>query len=300
MRIEEVGGTTGFATFRCLGNMYSVLSLGLYNWTMWDSLWTHLLWYTFLPFCHMAAFLTQKTFFQRHKLEPYPRTDFTFQLLHFRITNYSYNRRNLRNELLDAGRTVPFYRGKTKQSLESKNLIQMSDLAQSAEWVFGPGGLPNLKVFAFGDFTMDSRSNWAQLLPYRRDPEDAEDFSANTEDESSGDEKRRKTKNRKVDQKSSEDDTRQRNKKRKFDEEVSDDDKRQKTKKRKMEGSSGDSSSRDDTSSEDSSSQDGTSSDDTTLNRAGLRSVGVGNAEKTAPLAMMVILFNINQKIKQA
>lgn len=185
----------------------------------------------------MAAFLTQRTFFQRHKLEPYPRIDFTFQLLHFRTTRNSYNRRNLRNELLDAGRTVPFYRGKTKQSLD------MSDIAQFAEWAFGPDGLPNLKVIAFGDFTMDSRSYWTQLLLCRRDPEDAEDFSSSTErngsrkvketrgtinkrrvdgnsseDESSEDgssedeifedEKRRNTKNRKVDQKSAEDDTR--------------------------------------------------------------------------------------------
>jgi hypothetical protein len=100
----------------------------------------------FLLFDHIAAFLKQKFLFQRQQLEPYSRTDFTFKILHLRINGHSCTRRNLRHELLDAGRTVPFYRGKVKQRLDSKKLIQMSELAQFAEWAFGPDGLPNLKV----------------------------------------------------------------------------------------------------------------------------------------------------------
>jgi hypothetical protein len=52
---------------------------------------------------------------------------------------------------------------------DCKNYFCMTCLLQFAEWAFGPGGLPNLMVIAFGDFTHGERFKSTQIV-LSRDP----------------------------------------------------------------------------------------------------------------------------------
>jgi len=36
---------------------------------------------------------------------------------------------------------------------DSENHVERNEIDEFANWVFGPGGLPRLQVFAYGDFT---------------------------------------------------------------------------------------------------------------------------------------------------
>lgn len=46
----------------------------------------------------------------------------------------------------------------------TRRLLNMLELVDFVKWAFGPDGLPNLQIVAFGDFSIRERFGWTQVL----------------------------------------------------------------------------------------------------------------------------------------
>ena len=131
---------------------------------------------------------------QRTKLVQRPRIDGsqsaqTLKLLHLRITGQYHSFRNLLHKLKVAGlprECVPTSLRKPKgrrtvherllpiqhafrMSLDEtkrrmKRLLNMMEFLNFVKWAFGPDGLPNLLIIAYGDFSLKERFGWTQIL----------------------------------------------------------------------------------------------------------------------------------------
>ena len=58
----------------------------------------------------------------------------------------------------------------------SEDFMSMDDLADFAEWAFGPTGFPNLLVLAYGDFSHQGRFRWTNLLFCRNSVESCGEY----------------------------------------------------------------------------------------------------------------------------
>ena len=117
------------------------------------------------------------------------QTATTLKLLHLRITGPYHTPRNLLRKLKIAGLrkecvpmslrrpkrryipddcSLPMYLA-LRMSLDQaerqmKKLLNMKELLNFVKWAFGPDGLPNLTILAYGDFSCNQRHGWSQLV----------------------------------------------------------------------------------------------------------------------------------------